>query len=271
VLDSLQLCLDLEINLNVRGIVLGKFGKLLVAAAVVALTPFAALAATVNGTGNVSPNVIFGGSVSNGSFTGATAGGVELALRGKLRYDLDGQPQNTFNFDNVDTYTFMSANSVAPSNRSIFNFEWAIHTLGGAALNSLTYLLTVDTDPTVNNNSAISYNPMAALLYLGTDASGQGSATEVVGPNSNLANFTVAQQSVNMGFLTAPFAPIPVPLGSGKFTFTLSAFSGQSMVNSTTMHVVVDAPAAVPLPAGGLLLIGALGGLAGLRRRAKSA
>jgi hypothetical protein len=43
------------------------------------------------------------------------------------------------------------------------------------------------------------------------------------------------------------------------------------MVNSTTMHVVVDAPAAVPLPAGGLLLLGAFGGLAGLRRRAKSA
>jgi hypothetical protein len=169
----------------------------------------------------------------------------------------------------VDTYTFLSGNSVAPINRSVFNFEWSISTLAGA-LNSLTYMLTVDTDPTVNNNGAISYNPFAAFVYLGTGASGAGGATEVLGPNSNLANFTVAQQSVNMGFLTGPFAPIPVPLGSGQFSFTLSAFSGQSLVNSTTMQVIVDAPAAVPLPAGGLLLIGALGGLAGLRRRAKS-
>jgi hypothetical protein len=58
----------------------------LAAFAVSALTPLAAFAALVNGTGNVTPNVIFGTGNVNGSFTGATAGNVELALRAKLRY-----------------------------------------------------------------------------------------------------------------------------------------------------------------------------------------
>ncbi len=246
---------------------MGKFGKLLAAVALSALTPFTALAAVVNGTGNVTPNVIFGTGNINGSFTGATAGGVELALRAKLRFDLTGQPQNTFNYDGVDTYTFLSANSAAPIDRSVFNFEWSISTLAGA-LSSLTYLLTVDTDATVTNNGAISYNPLGAIstgYYLGTGASGNGGAPFTSPGSGILSNFTVGQNSVNMGFVGAP-------LGSGKFTFTLSAFDGNNgLVNSTSMHVVVDAPAPIPLPAGGLLLIGALGGLAGLRRRAKSA
>ena len=245
---------------------MGKFGKLLAAAALAVFTPFAATAALVNGTGDVTPNVIFGTGNINGSFTGATAGGVELALRAKLRYDLTGQPQNTFNHDGVDTYTFLSSNSVPAVNRSVFNFEWPISTLAGA-LNSLTYLLTVDTDASVNNNFGLSYDPLGLFstgYYLGTGASGNGGAAFNAGGTGTLGNFTVGQNSVNMGFIAAP-------LGSGQFTFTLSAFNGQALVNSTTMHVIVDAPAPVPLPAGGLLLIGALGGLAGLRRRAKSA
>ncbi len=169
----------------------------------------------------------------------------------------------------LSTYTFASANSTTPINRSLFNFEWSINTVAGA-LSSLTYLLTVDTDPTVNNNGAIVYNPFAGGVHLGTASSGPGGAPEVFAPSSTtLSGFQVGQNSVNMGFLT-PFFPA-APLGSGKFTFTLSAFNGATRVNSASMHVIVDAPAPVPLPAGGLLLIGALGGLAALRRRAKTA
>jgi hypothetical protein len=248
---------------------MARFGNFFAAAAVAALMPFAAMAALVNTTGNVTPGVIFGSGNANGSFTGATTGGVELALRAKLRYNLSGQAENTFNYDGIDTYTFLSTNSNAPANRSIFNFEWSIHTLG--ALSGLTYLLTIDTDPTVLSNNAIAYNPLAGPAYLGTNASGPGSAPEVFGPSANLANFTVAQQSWNMGFVTTPNFAFNAPLTSGKFTFTLSAFNGQMMVNSTSMNVIVNAPAAVPLPAGGLLLIGGLAGLAALRRRAKAA
>lgn len=239
-----------------------RIGKFLAAVAVSALVPISAIAATVNGTGNVSPNVIFGTDVANGSFTGATSGNVELALRAKLRYDLTGQPQDIFNYDGVDTYTFMSAASNAPANRSIFNFEWSISTLAGA-LTSLTYLLTVDTDPTVGSNNGIVYNPLGAIstgYYLGTSASGAGGTPFSAPGTGALGNFSVAQNSVNMAFVGAP-------LGSGKFTFTLSAFDGGTLVNSASMYVVVNAPAPVPLPAGGLLLVGALGGLAALRRR----
>ena len=52
------------------------------AAAAFALIPLApvAEAATVNATGNVTNNVIFGSGVTNGAFTGVTCGGLELAL-----------------------------------------------------------------------------------------------------------------------------------------------------------------------------------------------
>lgn len=249
---------------------MGRFAKLLAAAAITALTPVAVSASSVLDV--VTPDVIFGDGNLNGSFTISKLGGVELGLRAKLRYDLTGQPTSNYGYDGIDTYTFMTADSNAPANRSIFNFEWSISTLAGA-LDAFTYLLTVDTDPTAANNSAIVYNPFAGRVYLGTSATTNGSATEVLASPIDLASYTVAQNSVNMGFLTAPFAPIPVPLGSGQFTFTLTAFDSNGLVNSTAMNVIVEpaAPSPVPLPAGGLLLIGAIGGLAALRRRAKRA
>lgn len=226
----------------------------------------ASVAAPVNGTGDVTPDVIFGSGNANGSFTGATAGDVELALRAKLRYDLNGVAANTFNYDGTDTYTFDSSQSTTPANRSLFNFEWSISTLT-AALDTFTYLLTVDTDPTVNVGGLISYDPLGLIstgYYLGTALSGNGGAAFQSGGDEDFSQFTVAQNSVNMGFLSG------APLGSGQFTFTLSAFRGTDLVNSTSIDVIVDAPAPIPLPAAGFMLLAGLGGLAMVRRRRKA-
>ena len=245
------------------------------AAAAFALIPLApvAEAATVNATGNITNNVIFGSGVTNGAFTGVTVGGLELALRAKLRYDNTsacggvGCAQNIYNYDGMSTYTFDSSLSHTPANRSLFNFEWAINSNAngtGGALNSYSYRIDIDTDPTWQTASSVSYNPMSLFstgYYLGTNASPQGGATFRVGGTGNLGAFNIAQNSVNMSFLPG------TRYTSGAYRITLSAFSGSSKVASTSIHVIVDAPAPIPLPAGLPLLGGALAGMTALKRR----
>lgn len=231
-------------------------------------------AATVNGTGAVTNNVIFGSGNTNTAFTGVTVGGLELGLRAKLRYDASsacggfGCARNLFNYDGSDTYTFLSSQSHVPANRSLFNFEWSINSnangLGGA-LNSLTYRIDIDTNPSVAAGRLLSYDPLSSLstgYYLGTNASPNGGATFRPGGTGNLGTFNLAQNSVNMGFLPGG------PLGSGQFTIFLSAFGpGNSLRASTSIKVTVDAPAPVPLPAGLLLLAGGISALGLTRRR----
>jgi hypothetical protein len=260
---------------------MGRFG-ILTAVVLASLAPMAAQAVivttipSVSTPGNVTPGVIFGDGNANGSFTMATAGGVELGLRAKLRYDATtncsgfGCPQNTFNHDGVQSYSFLTTGSNPPPGQSVFNFEWSISALVGG-LDALSFILTVDTDPSAVNNSLLAYNPLAFPAHFGTPLTGSASVTESMVAAQDLGGYTVAQNSVNMGFLTAPAAPIEVPLGVGQFTFTLSAYDGALLKNSTSIDVFVSAPSPVPLPAGGVLLIGALGGLAALRRRAKRA
>lgn len=254
-----------------------QFSKL-VAAAIVATVALSGgtVAATVNGTGNVTNNVIFGGGNANGSFTGVRVGSLELALRGKLRYDAShgcaggfGCPQNQFNYAHGDSYTFQSAQSNAPVNRSIFNFEWSINSNAdgmGVALSNYSYRIDVDTDPTVNVGNQVSYNPLSILstgYYLGTNASPAGGARFRPGGTGNLASFNLAQNSVNLGFLPG------TNLGHGQFTIRLSAFAGAGgpLVGTTAIRVNVDAPAPVPLPAGAGLLAAALAGLGATRRK----
>ena len=67
------------------------------AAAISAMGVGVASAAPVNGTGLVTPDIIYGSGNANGSFTGVTVEGdyltqepvdvLELGLRAKLRYD----------------------------------------------------------------------------------------------------------------------------------------------------------------------------------------
>jgi hypothetical protein len=42
----------------------------------------------------VTPDVIFGSGNLNGAFTTDRQNGIEIGLRGKLRHDATGQPQN---------------------------------------------------------------------------------------------------------------------------------------------------------------------------------
>lgn len=83
-----------------------------------------------------------------------------------------------------------------------------------------------------------------------------------------------ADQTIDGGDLAFP-APIVVNgLGSIAFTTTFTSVPQYLIVKYDSVKTGGDLDirvAAVPLPAGGLLLVGALGGLAALRRRKKAA
>jgi hypothetical protein len=234
-----------------------------IAAAATLALGAAAHAAPVNGTGNVTPNVIMGTGIGNGSWTGQTANNIEVAMRGKQRYPAAA----IYNYDGDHTYQFAMTPST-PSNRSTFNFEWAINVHAtGNQLADYDYILSIDTDP----SAAIvfsSFDPMAgpgydhSLGHIGTAQSGGIESPDLPTMLTNLGLYEVAQQSWNLGF---GFSAGP-PGANGIYDFQLSvtAKGDPSTVLATTAITIV----ATPLPAALPMLAAALG-LAGLvsRRR----
>lgn len=97
----------------------------------------------------VTPDVIFGDGNANGAFTVDRSNGVELGLRGKLRHDGSGLPQNVFNSNGDGTYSFDAG--VAPGQSfptAVWSFEWSVNTdfdgTSGYMLDDLTYALGLD-------------------------------------------------------------------------------------------------------------------------------
>lgn len=252
-----------------------RFGLVSTIALCTALAGGAALAAPVNGTGDLTSNVIYGSGNGNGSFTGVTTGSLELALRAHLRYDSNGVAQPIYNYDGDHTYTFHTTDGNAPSNRSIFNFDWSINTdtadtanAPSATISAYTYLLQVDTNPGAGV-TYMSLDPYAAYYdhsfgFNSTAQSAGVEATDLTQFNSFKDLYNVSQQSWNMGF-----GFLANPQQAGTYTITLAAFSGEQQVGATSIDVNVLAP--VPLPAGLPLLLSAVGGLVLLRRKRRAA
>ncbi len=100
----------------------------------------------------VTPDAIFGSGNINGSYTTDRRNGIEIGLRGKIRFNANGQPENTFNSNGDGSYTFIA--SVAPGrpdNTPEWNFEWSVNTdfddTSGLIISDLTYELGLDGDP----------------------------------------------------------------------------------------------------------------------------
>lgn len=208
----------------------------------------------------VTPDIIFGSGNANGSFTVTTfnaGGNIELGLRAKLRYNENGQPENTFNWDGVDTYSFaMTAGT--PSNRSVFNFEWSINTEGtGRTIAELIAAgaraqIDFDTDPSASTNF-VSYDPFAFDAYYGTNATPNGGGT-YDNTGTPIAGATVAQNSVNYAWAGG----IGGPLGFGIYDVSLSAFnSNGTQLGSADIKInVVPAPSILALMFLGLAGLG---------------
>ncbi len=222
---------------------------------------------------NVTPNVIFGTGVTNGSFTVDRSNNVELGLRAKLRFDASGQPQNIFNSNGDGTYSFNAG--VAPGQSSpaaVWSIEWSVNSdLSGnqsRALNALTYTLGADSDPSAGDAWTLK-DPVNASYVdnaIGTNSTGNGGGTvaSTAAQYANLiANDNVAQNSWRAQWLFANFDPTV----GGRYDFYLAASNSAGTQLARTDISVLVAP--VPVPSAVWLFGPGLLGLVGVARRKK--
>lgn len=225
--------------------------------------------------GDVNPGVIFGSGNANGSFTIGTGSGVEIGLRAKTRYNSSGAPENTFNWDGGNTYTFDPANGNPPADRAMWNFEWSINTdVNGDSGNDLSdffyelALFKVDADGS-DLSDAFVFDPINTLYAdhsIGDNTT--TSATDSVAGDpisylSLISSNNVAQNSWNYGFFngvgTGALEGIDPSL-AGKYIIRLTAFNMDGAVASSEILVNV-----VPIPPAAFAGLGLLGGLVGVR------
>jgi hypothetical protein len=245
-----------------------------------------AAATALASAADVTPGVIFGSGNANGGFTVATGAGIELGLRAKVRYDANGQPKNQFNqVGNTNTYVFDPSAGNAPAGRATWNWEWSVNSNvdgTGGNLSDFIYEIAIykdGTDPSLAARADLINNPIAMLAF--DHAFGDNTTTAAnneVGSILNyadmIANFNVAQNSSNFGFLSFFFGGTSMSDweagDAGTYIITLTAFEnlqgvrGDELV-STNINVVV-----VPLPPAawaGLGLLGTIAGVRAVRRR----
>jgi hypothetical protein len=274
-----------------------KYSSITSGVALVALMAMGGTAAqaTVTYDDNVTTNVIVGDGIGNGGFTIDRDNGVELGLRGKLRFDTNGLPQNTYNSNGDGTYSFdtgaaSGSDSWVAATTPIWNFEWSINTdytgqSNNPRLAGMFFQLDIDFDAGLGTNF-LSLDPVhGSSCYdngLGFNFTGQGDGSEVdcSAPGAaaqyaaELTDANLAQNSWNMEFFNEGAFSSFDPNANGTYTFTLTAFDGnQQRLAQTSIDIIVGTGAnQVPEPA----TLGLMGiGLAGLgfaaRRKRKAA
>ena len=226
---------------------------------------------------NVTPDVIFGSGNANGSFTVDRANDIELGLRGKLRYNASGNPENTFNSNGDGTYSFDAG--IAPTQSSptaVWSFEWSINSdytgAAGRNLNGLTYTLGIDSDPSMGTswNTFDPINVPFADHSIGNNSTANGAGAEATDSASYLSlinSNNVAQNSWKAHWFILGLDPTV----DGQYDFYLAAFDNSGQLARTDMSVIVGAgPTVVPVPAAVWLFGSGLLGLAGVARRKKA-
>ena len=219
-------------------------------------------AALLNGTGNVTPGVIYGnGGNLNGAFTGETANNIEVGLRAHLRYPAS----NIFNYDGVSLYSFQ--NGANPANRSVFNFDWSVNVdqsgASGKMLSDYDYVFSFDTD-TSAGVAYTSFDPFNSGHFdhsLGTNATVGNTGVEfssVAAMQAAMASYNVAQNSWNLGF---GFAVDPRATGIYNFRFQVLDKGTANVLASSEIQVQVPVPPTLPL------VLAALGLMAFVSRR----
>ncbi len=227
----------------------------------IALVTMAIPALALNYDQNVTPDVIFGTGNANGSFTTDVAGGVELGLRGKLRFNAANEPEGTYNSNGDGSYSFIAG--AAPGGFSwmpgspttpVWNFEFAVNTdvngTSGLVLDDLTYELALDFDPSLAGTNFLAFDLITpsgtAPLFdhsLGNNTTTD--ATDVVAGDpaayaAALSTLNVAQNSWNYEFFNDDAYSTFNPADNAVYDIYLRAFDGTgAMVAETMISIVV--------------------------------
>jgi hypothetical protein len=208
-----------------------------------------AIADPVTNYGNIGTPGVYASFIFNGNWTIGTENGIELALRAKNR--------ETFALLDGSTGTYQADpglyNGLGP--KSKWNYEFSINTGSQYSLSDLSFLLSIDHDP----STGISFSSVNPLTYWVDNAFAPV-------PTKGFQN------SQNVGFGDTPGGAFDV-FQQGLYTFKLEAFDqAGALKDSVMMNVRVGdtIPAHVPEP-GSMALVGAaLGGLVWIRRKTAS-
>jgi hypothetical protein len=214
---------------------------------------------------DVYPDVIFGSGTVNGEFTMGydTTTNIELGLRGKVRFNENNLPENTFNTNGDGTYTFVTGSPTGgagwvSATTPRWAFEMHVNTdrygSTGDKLSDLTYELGMDVDPGAGTNylawdfitpgESIPYTPPVPVdsydHSMGDNTTANGGGVEVysdpVAYAANLAQYNVLQQAWNWEFFNeAPFDTFDPNL-PGKYDFYLAAFKNGEEVARTAIE-----------------------------------
>jgi len=248
--------------------------KLTIAALFIGSMLSASASAVLTFDTDVTSNVIFGSGNANGSFTVDQANGIELGLRGKLRFNAAGDPENTFNSNGDGTYSFDAGVAVAPitllplAGTAVWSFEWSVNSNfdgNGGALDAYTYILGIDSDPTAAV-SMFEFDPINQALAdhaIGDNSTGNGAGVKAANAaeySTLISSNNLAQNSWQPHWFIGPLGFDPTV--DGTYDISLTAFDlNGGLAASTSIQIIVGAGATVvPEPETmALLLIGLLG------------
>jgi hypothetical protein len=154
---------------------------------------------------DVTPRIIFGLGNDNGAFTVGMANGIELGIRGKVRYNpvaADGTlcgPLSKYNSNGDGSYSFPAGNC-GSNTYPVWSFDWSINSDVGceatqttcSPLSAYDYELKLDSDSSYRTNFAVSFdpiNPTASFPVwdhsLGTGSTKQGTGSTASSPPNN--------------------------------------------------------------------------------------
>lgn len=231
---------------------------------------------------NVTGNVIFGSGNANGGFTTTRSSGLEIGIRGKLRFDAANNPQNIYNSNGDGSYTFAAGNPPTgfgfdPGNPTtpIWNFDWSVNTdfdgsAGGKTVDAYTYQLGMDADASMGTNFMTfdfitagvaapfwdhSFGNNSTAANSGAEAGDLATYNALAGAN-NIVQNSWSYEFFNSSSPLSSFDPTVV----GNYEIYIAAFDGLTEIGRTTITIDV-----VPTP-GSLALLG-LGGITVTRRR----
>jgi hypothetical protein len=196
---------------------------------------------------NVTPDAIFGSGNANGFFTLDRDNGVELGLRGKLRFPV---PLNIFNSNGDGTYTFRTGwGGVGDPLNPEWAFEWSVNSdWDGSSpylLDDLTYKIGMDFDPGPDAYYLVfdHITPTSPTSFwdhsIGTNGTGNGAGVEAANNAAYvalLAGNNVAQNSWRATFFDNYLFTFD-PDDIGRYEYYVSAFDGSGRVAHSAITI----------------------------------